>query len=91
LAFRELGLSIGLQAVGQMREIVGMQPDLFTRTIRQDLDQLREFAALGEAIENFWCAPMNQRAKSWLDHFDINRVMLATSLLPDQFLAVLDV
>jgi hypothetical protein len=90
LAFRELGLSIGFQAVARMREIVGMQPDLFTRTIKQYLEQLQEFAALGEVIENFWCRPINQRAKSWLDHFDINRVMLATSLLPDQFLAVLD-
>lgn len=91
LAFRELGLSIGLRAVTRMREIAGRQPDLFTERTQQDLKHLQEYVPLGEVIENFWCTPIHQQAKTWLDHIDINRVMLATSLLPDQFLAVLDV
>ena len=44
--------------------------------------------SLGVVIENFWCDSENQQVNSWLDHRDINSVMLATSLLPDQFLAL---
>ena len=39
-------------------------------------------------IECFWRKSANQQVSSWLDHRDINSVMLATSLLPDEFLAV---
>jgi hypothetical protein len=88
LAFRELGLSIGLHAVASMREIARAQPGLFGRKLQQDTDALRNFVRLGETIEKFWLTPSNQQAKTWLDHLDINRVMLATSLLPDEFLAI---
>jgi hypothetical protein len=44
--------------------------------------------ALGKEIEDFWLLPAHQRGQRWKEHLDINRVMLATSLLPDEFLAV---
>jgi hypothetical protein len=53
-----------------------------------DADQLQPFVALGKEIEGFWLLPAHQRGRRWKDHLDINRVMLATSLLPDEFLAV---
>ena len=88
LAFRELGLSIGLRAVARMRDIVESQADLFGKGLQQDLEGLRKYVPLAEVIESFWRKSANQQVSSWLDHRDINSVMLATSLLPDEFLAV---
>jgi hypothetical protein len=88
LAFRELGLSIGLKAVGKMQTIVDSRPDVFDRSLATDLEELQKYVPLGQAIENFWRDPGHQQADSWLEHLDINNVMLATSLLPDEFLAL---
>lgn len=88
LAFRELGLSIGLHAAAKMREVIADKPDLFALGLRQEVDQLQHFSSLRNAIEAFWCSPTNQRVNSWLEHLDINRVMLATSFVPDEFLEI---
>jgi hypothetical protein len=55
--------------------------------VKKELDSLRRYTALGAAIEDFWRQPANQQAHSWREHQDINMVMLATSLLPGQYLA----
>lgn len=73
LAFRELGLAIGLAAVSKL-------PDLATRT------GLDPYLRLREEIERFWIRPEHRETRAWLDHEDINDVMLATSLAPDGFL-----
>lgn len=86
LAFRELGLSIGLRAVELMRSVTSGDPDRIGDTLRQDIAELAAYESLGEAIENFWREGANQRARTWIEHRDINSVMLATSLLPDEFL-----
>jgi len=39
-----------------------------------------------EAIEAFWVRPAHRQTGMWLEHEDINDVMLATSLAPDGFL-----
>ena len=39
-------------------------------------------APLREDIENFWREPRAQRSPTWLEHEDINAVMLAASLAP---------
>jgi len=88
LAFRELGLSIGLRAVAKMRGVAENNPDLFQNSLKQALDDLQDHAPLGEVIEDFWRKPGNQQVSGWLDHRDINSVMLATSLLPDEFLSL---
>jgi hypothetical protein len=79
LAFRELGLSIGLAAVSRMRAAV-RGPD-------RNLERLTPFARLGARIDAFWMDPGNRRAASWLEHRNINEVMLATSLVPGGYLA----
>lgn len=81
LAFRELGLAIGLHAVGRLRQAVekdGGRPEL-----RPKIEDLTRYLPLGAEIESFWLDPQHQRAPSWTEHRDINEVMLATSLAPD--------
>jgi hypothetical protein len=82
LAFRELGLAIGLAAVPTIRgalERLGL-------TIGRPLAELSRCTALHEEIEAFWLRPENHEAQTWRDHLDINEVMLATSLAPEGFL-----
>lgn len=79
LAFRELGLSIGVHAVERLNALERFK----TRT-----DILMRYAHLGGAIETFWLDPANQEADSWTAHRDINMVMLATSLAPDGYLLI---
>lgn len=88
LAFRELGLAIGLKAAPMLRRILAGHPGLFADNLQRDIEHLARFVPLGAAIERFWSQKENQQARTWLDHLDINRVMLATSLLPDEFLSV---
>ncbi|UCG07107.1 MAG: hypothetical protein JSV83_00160 [Desulfobacterales bacterium] len=88
LAFRELGLSIGLHAVERIEGLIGEEPNMFDNkhSIYSQIRHLRRFACLGEAIEKFWLDPQNRTAASWTEHQDINSVMLATSLAPDGYL-----
>jgi hypothetical protein len=73
LAFRELGLAIGLSAVELIEESV--------RTLAPHLD-------LGAGIRSFWLEPRHRETRIWSEHRDINEVMLATSLVPDGFLRI---
>jgi hypothetical protein len=88
LAFRELGLSIGLHAVEKIAGLIEKKSNMFGKNhpIHSQIWQLRRFARLGETIEKFWLAPQNRTAVSWTEHQDINSVMLATSLAPDGYL-----
>ncbi|MGE0230401.1 MAG: hypothetical protein AB7O39_10710 [Flavobacteriaceae bacterium] len=76
LAFRELGLSLGLRGL-LLAE--GATPAL--QLSRGLPVPPRELAS---AIENFWLDESNRQAASWREHEDINAVMLASSLLPDR-------
>jgi hypothetical protein len=92
LAFRELGLAIGLQAAeGMQREAAG-PPRAVEREdrasgagpeTRRRLEAILAYAPLRGRIESFWLDPEHRRAPSWTEHRDINEVMLATSLVPD--------
>ncbi len=88
LAFRELGLTIGLHAIHRMQNTIKQRPEHFTRArqLLAALDRLSSFCRLQQAIESFWLAADHQSVKSWGDHLDINSVMLATSLAPDGYL-----
>jgi hypothetical protein len=88
LAFRELGLSIGLRAVDKIRELIEQESGLLWKrdSFHSLLKILGRYAGLTETIEEFWLEGTNREASSWIQHLDINRVMLATSLAPDGFL-----
>jgi hypothetical protein len=86
LAFRELGLAIGLHAAEKLREFVAEKDGRFSHLVKS-IDNLRQYLPLAERIETFWLDPVNQRADSWTNHLDINMVMLATSLAPEGYLA----
>lgn len=88
LAFRELGLSIGLRAALRMRHALQQNRGSWERqpSIRTSLERLAELEPVIETIESFWLRPEQQRDETWLAHQDINAVMLATSLAPAGFL-----
>ncbi|MDR4496414.1 MAG: hypothetical protein MRK02_00550 [Candidatus Scalindua sp.] len=88
LAFRELGLSIGMRAVEEVRKLIEKKPDLFKKRdhVYKLLEFLKPYTPLIETIENCWLERSSREARSWTDHCDINMVMLATSLAPDGFL-----
>jgi hypothetical protein len=88
LAFRELGLSIGLHALEALYRRCQEEPETSIGDASETLKALMKFAPVAEAIESFWRSPRNQSAATWRDHLDINAVMLATSLLPLQFLEI---
>jgi hypothetical protein len=90
LAFRELGLSIGLRAVERLQgRIVGNQ-GLFDKKLRlpSRIESLMRYKPFSEKIERFWLASPNREANSWREHRDINMVMLATSLAPGGYLTI---
>ena len=93
LAFRELGLSIGLAAAEELARWWEEQPELFVqRGTQRDAgihpDALLGSLSLREEIEAFWQDEANQQAHTWTDHREINMVMLAASLSPGQFLLI---
>lgn len=88
LAFRELGLAIGLHAADRLRQLAAQQPHpvLSSGEGRRRLEKLSEFTHLASHIESYWLHKEHQQSSTWRDHLDINRVMLATSLAPDGYL-----
>ena len=90
LAFRELGLSIGLHAVEKMQQLFSRHAECFKDhpLLRSQLGEFEAYLPLCEFIENFWLAPENQKSSTWNGHLDINSVMLATSLDPDGYLMI---
>jgi hypothetical protein len=90
LAFRELGLAIGLHAVERLQALMKKKSKLFgaSEQLHRQTQSLMADAGLAERIERFWLDPTNRRAISWTEHLDINSVMLATSLAPDGYLAL---
>ena len=80
LPFRDLGLSLGVRALLRLRdEGVVQTPGMG----RARLDTLLEAAPEPEAIETIWRSAEGRAARTWAHHLDINRAMLAASLLPD--------
>jgi len=91
LAFRELGLSIGLRAFERLQGLVGDHPEAFGKAhpVHAKIKSLMRYIPLCEGIEKFWLDPASRENETWSAHREINMVMLATSLAPDGFLAVL--
>lgn len=77
LAFRELGLSIGMRSLEQLGPLIEQEPE-----IAPAVDRLLTYQPIAEQIEAFWSDPVRRRNPVWQEHGDINSVMLATSLAP---------
>jgi hypothetical protein len=90
LAFRELGLAIGLKGVEVLLEEVEGNPDVFGHKspLQRRAEALRGYLPLGEAIDRFWMDDSNREAATWIEHREINMVTLATSLAPEGFLKI---
>lgn len=80
LAFRELGLAIGLSALERISDLVTGDDEL-----NRIVTGLLLHQPLADQIRTFWSAPAHRRTSTWADHDDINTVMLATSLAPDGY------
>jgi hypothetical protein len=89
LAFRELGLSIGLDAVIRLKSLIAENMELLKSDKNGKLiEALISHTPLIEAIESFWLEPSHQKSRTFADHLDINMVMLASSLIPDGYLRI---
>lgn len=82
LAFRELGLAIGLAGI----ELLPREASQLPTIVARKLAHLERFARLRDDIEAFWLRPEARRSRTWREHADINDVMLATCLVPTGFL-----
>ena len=87
LAFRELGLAIGLQALPLIADAIkkGRVP---LRNGHALVDRLLPYESISEDIVSVWLPRAHSSDETWQAHRDINDVMLATALLPDMFLSV---
>lgn len=78
LAFRELGLAIGIHAAEKIK--------VFPRVSEERVEVLRKHFWIAGAIEEFWLRNDHQHCRTWTEHQDINEVMLAVSLSPEGFI-----
>jgi hypothetical protein len=90
LAFRELGLAIGLKGITPLRDWAEKSN---ARTAEQTplqrkIAALSRYLPLAGEIEDFWLEESNREAGTWREHREINMVMLATTLAPDGFLSI---
>ena len=81
LAFRELGLAIGLHAIDRVEP-----SPMLGEGVNEAIEALSYHRPLSSRIDAFWSAPAHRQSHSWTAHRDINSVMLATSLLPGGYL-----
>jgi len=90
LAFRELGLAIGLRALPIIADAVDKNRNMFESrpALRQTIDLLLPYESLNDEIIGLWLPYAESRPESWRNHQDINEVMLATAIIPDTFLSV---
>ena len=88
LAFRELGLAVGLHALAKLRRLIEESPGSLKngQPLSRQVEILMRYRPLAEIIESFWLEPANRQVPSFTEHRDINTVMLATSLTPDGYL-----
>jgi len=82
LAFRELGLAIGLQGMPR----IGASRLAAPAPLAALLARLSDYQPFARSIADTWRDPQHQRTHAWRMHEDINAVMLATCLLPSGYL-----
>ena len=90
LAFRELGLSTGLAAAGELREVIAENSRSPDESPCPAGWRHSACTPMRERIEGFWLDTQNRTSTTWTGHREINTVMLATSLAPGGFLGTGD-
>ncbi len=100
LAFRELGLAVGIGAAERLLAAAGAgggqatEGGRLAEPVEADVPSaglagpLRNYLYLREEIEDFWLEAENREAPTWRDHRDISRVTLAASLAPRGYLGL---
>ncbi|MEN6341541.1 MAG: hypothetical protein ABFC89_03175 [Methanospirillum sp.] len=90
LAFRELGLALGLRGAPRLRAAIEAAPAAFDDpdALLGEVRQLEGASTLADAVEGFWLDDRHRASPTWTDHREINEVTLAAELAPDGFLAV---
>jgi len=90
LAFRELGLSIGIKGLENLKALIKANTCLFSKieSLKQLIESLMNYLPLAISIEEFWTDRRNQEVETWIEHKEINMMMLATSLAPEEFLKI---
>ena len=70
--------------------MIERNPDVFGQngSLHRSVTELKEYGPLAEEIEQYWLDEENQKAGTWTEYREINRVMLATSLAPEGFLTL---
>lgn len=87
LAFRELGLAIGLHAVERINTYLSEYLENFQEnSFAELLETISGYQSLRKSIEDCWLTPENRKSRTWESHQNINNVMLATTLAPGGYL-----
>jgi hypothetical protein len=81
LAFRELGLAIGLRAMQDLHA-----SGRCAGSLAAPLGRVLDYLWLADGIDACWSDPAHRRSGTWAEHQHINDVMLATSLRPEGYL-----
>ena len=71
LAFRELGLSIGLHALDIIKSILNDNQDKFKyqKNIKECLNKLSQFRNLADEIEAYWLDSKHTSTRTWKEHY----------------------
>jgi hypothetical protein len=90
LAFRELGLAMGLRALPVIADAVEKHKSTSESrpALPRTIDLLLPYESLSDDIVGLWLSHAEHQYESWKAHQDINDVMLATAIIPDTFLSV---
>jgi len=90
LAFRELGLALGLRAAGLLEALVESSHAHLEDSVvpHSRVEDIAGHDTLRETIETQWLKAACKGHEAWVSHQDINAVMLATSLAPESYLRV---
>lgn len=62
--------------------------DLFGGKVQQQLESIMKYFPFADIIEKFWIDDENRKYHSWIEHKEINMIMLATSIDPKGFLMI---
>lgn len=90
LAFREMGLSIGIKGVDYLDSLLESNKEKFKDHgfLNQLVEALQEYTPLADSLESFWLKDENRKSNTWIEHREINMMMLATNLAPCGFLEI---